>query len=62
LVDGATKGQNVKTVPLPIAMDGKRLGVRHNPPALGQHTWSILAELGYDAEKIDAMQSRKAVR
>lgn len=32
---------------LPLVMDGERLGVRLNPPRLGEHTSAILESLGY---------------
>jgi crotonobetainyl-CoA:carnitine CoA-transferase CaiB-like acyl-CoA transferase len=30
-------------------------------PELGQHTQSILSELGYDAERITQLKSEKAI-
>jgi crotonobetainyl-CoA:carnitine CoA-transferase CaiB-like acyl-CoA transferase len=44
-------GQQTRTVLLPFAMDGKRLGVRSNPPKLGEHSMEILRGLGYNAEQ-----------
>ncbi len=50
LTDGDTAGQTAQTVLLPLAIDGERLGVRHSPPRLGEHSAELLAELGYSAE------------
>jgi crotonobetainyl-CoA:carnitine CoA-transferase CaiB-like acyl-CoA transferase len=50
LPDGERAGQTAQTVLLPLALDGERLGVRRNPPRLGEHSAELLAELGYSAE------------
>jgi len=44
-------GKQTRTVLLPFAMNGKRLGVRSNPPKLGEHSLEILRSLGYSAEQ-----------
>src|SRR5687768_6945402 len=38
LPDGPKAGQTVKTTLFPITMDGQRLGVRMDPPRLGEHS------------------------
>ena len=43
LSDGDKAGQQVKTALLPIALDGSRLGVRLDPPRLGEHSRELLA-------------------
>jgi crotonobetainyl-CoA:carnitine CoA-transferase CaiB-like acyl-CoA transferase len=45
-------GRKVKTVLLPLLMDGQRLGVRLSPPQLGAHSAELLSELGYSASDI----------
>ena len=53
-------GQQTNTVLLPFAMDGQRLGVRLNPPKLGEHSVELLTSLGYSleqAEKLGALQA-----
>ena len=45
-------GKPAQTVLLPLTLDGKRPGVRLNPPALGEHNHALLTELGYDEATI----------
>ena len=62
LPDGARAGQTAQTTLCPFTMDGQRLGVRLQPPTLGQHTAELLSGLGYDAENIKRLQAASAVR
>ena len=41
---------------LPLTLDGERLGVRLNPPKLGEHGVAILQRLGYSDADIATMQ------
>ena len=52
-----TTPDGVKTaIPgLPLEMDGHRFGVRLDVPKFGEHTRSLLAELGYGAAEIDRL-------
>ena len=61
LPDGERAGQTTQTTLLPFTLDGKRLGVRMNPPTKGQHTDDVLAGLGYDAAQIVAMRVNAVV-
>jgi len=61
LPDGERAGQTAQTTLFPFTMDGQRLGVRLNPPTLGQHTVELLAGLGYTAEAIKALRLGRAV-
>ena len=61
LPDGERAGQTTQTTLLPFTLDGKRLGVRMNPPTKGQHTDDVLAGLGYDAAQIEAMRVNAVV-
>jgi crotonobetainyl-CoA:carnitine CoA-transferase CaiB-like acyl-CoA transferase len=45
---------------LPLMLGGERLGVRLQPPQLGEHGAELLAELGYDQAQIEALRSSKA--
>ena len=44
-----------QTVASPLRVDGERLALRMRPPALGEHSRAVLAELGYGKAKIDAL-------
>jgi crotonobetainyl-CoA:carnitine CoA-transferase CaiB-like acyl-CoA transferase len=61
LPDGERAGQAVRTTLLPLRMDGQRLGVRCDPPRLGQHTEELLRGLGYDAGQIRVLLAASAV-
>jgi crotonobetainyl-CoA:carnitine CoA-transferase CaiB-like acyl-CoA transferase len=62
LPDGPKAGQMVKTTLFPITMQGQRLGVRLQPPQLGEHTRELLSGLGYGASEIDSLHTQGAVR
>ncbi|WP_332746090.1 CaiB/BaiF CoA transferase family protein [Hydrogenophaga sp.] len=61
LPDGPRAGQTVKTTLFPITMEGERLGVRMDPPRLGQHSEDLLAALGYSRDDIDGLRARAVV-
>jgi len=55
-------GQVAKTVLLPISMKGRRLPLRSNPPALGEHSAALLRTLGLDDAAIAALEAEAVVR
>jgi crotonobetainyl-CoA:carnitine CoA-transferase CaiB-like acyl-CoA transferase len=61
LPDGERAGQVVKTTLFPITLEGHRLGVRRDPPRMGEHTREILASAGYDEDAIDRLYAQSAV-
>jgi crotonobetainyl-CoA:carnitine CoA-transferase CaiB-like acyl-CoA transferase len=61
LPDGERAGQTAKTALFPIALDGERLGVRLDPPRLGEHTDALLQGLGYDAAQIAALRAQACI-
>ena len=61
LPDGERAGQTARTTLFPLRMDGQRLGVRLQPPVLGQHTAEIMEELGYTGEQVQALRAQGAV-
>ena len=61
LPDGQRAGQTAQTTLFPITLGGERLGVRLDPPTLGEHTRELLAELGYAESQMDAMRAESAV-
>ena len=44
-----------QTIASPLRADGERLALRLRPPSLGEHSRTVLAELGYETSKIDAL-------
>jgi crotonobetainyl-CoA:carnitine CoA-transferase CaiB-like acyl-CoA transferase len=46
---------------LPLSFDHERAVHRSPPPAVGQHTAEILAEVGYDDETIAALAARGVI-
>ena len=56
LPDGPKAGQTVKTTLFPLTLDGARLGVRRQPPRLGEHTAALLLGLGYRDEEIERLR------
>ena len=61
LPDGERAGQTVRTTLFPITMAGHRLGVRLQPPTMGEHTRSLLAGIGLDTAAIDRLYAQRAV-
>ncbi|WP_087744621.1 MULTISPECIES: CaiB/BaiF CoA transferase family protein [unclassified Acidovorax] len=61
LPDGERAGQTARTTLFPLRMDGQRLGVRLQPPVLGQHTAELMEQLGYSLEQVQALQAQGAV-
>jgi len=61
LPDGDKTGTTVKTTLFPITLGGRRLGVRIDPPTMGEHTRELLAAIGYTADEIDDLFARAAV-
>ena len=61
LTDGAKAGDSAKAALLPFTMDGKRLGVRIDPPAQGQDTDALLTGLGLSAQDVQRLREAGAV-
>jgi len=56
LPDGDRAGQTAQTTLFPFTMDGQRLGVRLQPPRLGQHSADLLRALGYSDNETEALR------
>ncbi|MDB5859612.1 MAG: L-carnitine dehydratase/bile acid-inducible protein [Ramlibacter sp.] len=61
LPDGPKAGQTVKTTLLPFTLAGERLGVRLDPPRLGEHSRELLQSVGLTDAQIDALKERLVV-
>jgi crotonobetainyl-CoA:carnitine CoA-transferase CaiB-like acyl-CoA transferase len=61
LPDGPKAGQTVKTTLFPITLEGRRLGVRLDPPKLGEHTRELLGSIGCAPGEIDALLAQAVV-
>ena len=61
--DGSGAGRVIETRSplLPIALDGKRLALRRNPPALGADTLELLQSVGYDDAAITRLREEGIV-
>ncbi|MBA3056828.1 MAG: CoA transferase [Gammaproteobacteria bacterium] len=61
LPDGARAGQATKAPLFPFTLGGQRLGVRLQPPRLGQHTAELLIELGYSSGQMETLRVNHAI-
>ena len=61
LPDGERAGQTVRATLFPITMAGHRLGVRLQPPKIGEHTHALLAGIGFAADAIDKLYEQRAI-
>ena len=48
-------GRQIATPLLPLTLNGQRLGLRLDPPRLGEHGRELLNSLGYTAPEIAAL-------
>jgi crotonobetainyl-CoA:carnitine CoA-transferase CaiB-like acyl-CoA transferase len=62
LLDTRTPGgKNFHAPTLPLALDGKRLPKRNDPPAIGEGARELLAGLGYPSGEIDALAKQRVI-
>jgi crotonobetainyl-CoA:carnitine CoA-transferase CaiB-like acyl-CoA transferase len=61
LPDGPKAGETVKTTLFPITLGGHRLGVRLDPPRLGEHSRELLDSAGFSAGDIDELLAQAVV-
>lgn len=56
-----TDGTETRLPKTPINYEGADITLRHQPPAIGEHTASILGELGYTSAEIAELQNKKII-
>jgi len=61
LLKTAISGKEIRVPALPLALDGKRLGKRTDPPTIGQHGRELLAGLGCSPEEIGKLLDQRIV-
>jgi crotonobetainyl-CoA:carnitine CoA-transferase CaiB-like acyl-CoA transferase len=61
LPDGPRAGETVKTTLLPFTLAGERLGVRIDPPRLGEHSRELLQSVGLTDAQIDQLKTQAVV-
>jgi crotonobetainyl-CoA:carnitine CoA-transferase CaiB-like acyl-CoA transferase len=62
LPDGARAGQTASTALLPLSLGGERLGVRRDPPRLGQDSVDLLVSLGYSQPEAERLSRGSAAQ
>jgi crotonobetainyl-CoA:carnitine CoA-transferase CaiB-like acyl-CoA transferase len=55
-------GQPIKVPATPVSSNAFSLGLRHQPPALGQQSAELLRELGYSQAEIEALAASGTIR
>jgi crotonobetainyl-CoA:carnitine CoA-transferase CaiB-like acyl-CoA transferase len=61
LLEVAISGKTIHAPALPLALGGRRLGKRSDPPRVGEHGRELLAGLGCSSGEIEALLSQRIV-
>jgi crotonobetainyl-CoA:carnitine CoA-transferase CaiB-like acyl-CoA transferase len=61
LLETRIDGKTIRVPALPVALDGRRLGKRDDPPRVGEHGRELLAGLGCSPGEIQALVDRRIV-
>jgi crotonobetainyl-CoA:carnitine CoA-transferase CaiB-like acyl-CoA transferase len=61
LLQTKVNSKTIRVPALPLALDGKRLGKRADPPRVGEHGRAVLEQLGYSRADIDALAAQRVV-
>jgi len=61
LLNTKLNGKSIRVPALPLALDGKRLTKRADPPRVGEHGRELLAELGCSPQEIENLRDRRIV-
>jgi crotonobetainyl-CoA:carnitine CoA-transferase CaiB-like acyl-CoA transferase len=62
LPDGERAGKTAATALLPLSLGGERLGVRCDPPRLGQDSLDLLVSLGYSQAEAERLSRGSSVQ
>ena len=57
-----TTGKTAKLPALPFTIAGERMGLRLDPPKLGEHTHAVMARIGLSKAEVDALIEREVLR
>jgi crotonobetainyl-CoA:carnitine CoA-transferase CaiB-like acyl-CoA transferase len=61
LLETGIDDKTIRVPALPVALDGRRLGKRADPPRVGQHGVELLAGLGCSPQEIQALVDKRIV-
>jgi crotonobetainyl-CoA:carnitine CoA-transferase CaiB-like acyl-CoA transferase len=57
-----TTGKTAKLPALPFTIAGERMGLRLDPPKLGEHTHEVMARIGLSSKEVAALIEREILR
>jgi crotonobetainyl-CoA:carnitine CoA-transferase CaiB-like acyl-CoA transferase len=57
-----TTGKTAKLPALPFTIAGERMGLRLDPPKLGEHTHEVMARIGLSSKEVDALIKKEVLR
>ncbi|MDH3641185.1 MAG: CoA transferase [Gammaproteobacteria bacterium] len=57
-----TTGERAKLPALPFTIAGERMGLRLDPPELGEHTHEVMARIGLSKAEVDALIEQEILR
>ena len=61
LLETSIGNKTIRVPALPLALDGKRLAKRTDPPGVGEQGRELLAELGCSPQEIESLRDRRIV-
>ena len=61
LLETRINSKTIRVPALPLALDGKRLRKRTDPPRIGEHGRELLAALGCSPQEIESLRDRRIV-
>jgi crotonobetainyl-CoA:carnitine CoA-transferase CaiB-like acyl-CoA transferase len=61
LLETRINQKTIRVPALPVALDGRRLPKRIDPPRVGEHGRELLTELGFSTEQIEGLVKRSVV-